>query len=215
MPVRIDAHLKSELIKWSRSRRTTLVMSVFTAYAALVLRWCDVSETIVQFQSDGRVSPLLRNTLGFFAFMLYLRVELCENDSFIDLIDRITHEHSKAYEHADFSYFASQLPRAEWLMNTSFNWIPGGAKTHTLGSDGEVECSPIKFVHPMGKILEVEGEPSMVFSDTGADEIYGEVFFPLNRFLEATMERFGRNLLVFIEALLTKPEVPVKRVPLV
>lgn len=215
----IGKELKAELREWCRLRRTTLVMSVFTAYVGLVLRWCNVSEAVIQYQSDGRVSPKIENAIGFFASVLYLRIELLEDDNFVDLMNRVTEEYCKAYEHADFYYMAAQVPPAEFTRNTVFNWIPQGSKTDLSGLDGSedaISCTPVSFVHPMLRKLELnlDYEPSIRLCDTD-EAIVGDVHFPLSRFSIHTMERFGRNFLMLIRTLLRQPEGRVKDILLV
>src|SRR5262249_7763103 len=106
VPLRIGGDLRRLLNQWSKSQRTTLVISVFTAYIALVLRWCGTSEAVFQFQSDGR-DPETVNTIGCFTSVLYLRVALHEEDRFADLLQRVTQEYCSAYEHADSAYLAT------------------------------------------------------------------------------------------------------------
>lgn len=211
VPIRIGRDLKAELREWSRLRQTTLVMSVFTAYVGLVLRWCNASESVFQYQSDGRVSPNIENTVGYFASVLYLRMGLLEDDSFLDLMNQVTEEYCKAYEHADFSYMAAQVPCPEFTRNAYFNWIPQGSTdlSDLNGSEYTITCSPVRFVHPMLKKLELDHDPGILLHDTD-DEVVGYVYFPLNRFSIDTMEKFGRNFLRFIGALLRQPEGRVK-----
>jgi hypothetical protein len=215
LPVRIGMELKKELSEWSRLRRTTLVMSVFTAYVALVLRWCNASESIIRYQSDGRVSSEIQNTIGYFASALYIRTGLLEGDRFIDLLNHVIDQYCKAYEHTDFSYFSAQVSPPEITRSSGFNWLPQRSKFDSVGSEDAITCSPVNFVHPMGKNLEVDGEPSIGLLETEEGGIAGEVWFPLNRFSVETMERFGRNFLVFIQALLRQPEGRVRDILLV
>lgn len=212
VPVRIAGHLKAKLREWCRLKHTTLAMSVFTAYVGFVLRWCNASESVIRYQSDGRVSPKIENTIGFFASVLYFRMKLREDDSFLDLLNQVTEEYCKAHEHADSSYMAAQVPRLEFTRNTVFNWVAQGSKIdlfHLDGSDNAITCSPIPFAHPMLKNLELDHEPGILLYDAD-EEVVGYVYFPLNRFSTDMMERFGRNFLGFIEALLRQPEGRVK-----
>lgn len=217
VPLQIDRDLKTELCKWCRLRRTTLAMSVFTAYVGLVLRWCNASEFVIRYQSDGRGSPKIENTIGFFASALYLRIGLLEGDSFVDLLNRITEEYCKAYEGADFSYVAAQLPRPEFTRSTVFNWVPQGRRiglSDIGGSKNQISCSPVHFTHPMLKQLELDQEPFVLLFDDD-DEVVGDVYFPLNRFSVEMMERFGRNFLVFVDALLRQPLERVNAISLI
>jgi hypothetical protein len=211
----IGRSLKAELREWCRLRRTTLAMSVFTAYVGLTLSWCNASESVIQYQSDGRVSPDLQNIIGYFASILYLRIELHENDTFVDLMTRVTEEYCNAYKHADFSYMLAQIPRPEFTRNTGFNWQPQESLNSNPfdpnGLEGKITCLPIRFAHPMVRSLELDGEPSVSLFDAD-DEIVGDVYFPRNRFSISTMEKFGRNFMLFIEKLLREPEKRVKEI---
>lgn len=217
VPLRIGSGLKQDLREWCRLRRTTLVMSVFAAYVALVLRWCNAPEAIFQFQSHGRFSPKIENAIGFFASALYLRLELREDDNFVDLVNRATGEYCKAYEHADFCYMTAQVPRPEFTRNTTFNWLPQGSFqadfSELSGSEDALTCTPIRFAHPMVRDLEVDGEPCVLFLDAD-DGIVGDIYFPRDRFSVRTMERFARNFSMFVRVLLSRPEERVNDIAL-
>jgi hypothetical protein len=216
VPVQIGIDLKMQLREWCRQRQTTLVMSVFTAYVGLVSRWCNTPDFVIKYQSDGRVGPELQNTVGYFASELYLRIGLLEDDSVVDLLNRVTNEYCKAYEHADSSYFAAQVPRPEWAMNSIFNWLREGPKLGPFGSADELTCSLVNFEpHPMARNLDRDNEPFIALSETEGGEIAGGIWFSLNRFSVDTMERFGRNFLLFIRALLMQPVGRVKDILLV
>jgi Condensation domain/TubC N-terminal docking domain len=206
VPVRLEKECTSDLREWCRLQRTTLAMGVFTAYAALVLRWCKTPKGILQYEIDSRINRSLENTIGYFASPLYLHVELLENDRFADLVRRITQEYCVAHDHADFSYLESQLPRPDFTRSTCFNWIPQG-----IQADLEAPYTPIPFEHPMLKTLERDNEPVILLFDTG-QEISGSIHFPLDRFSVPMMETFTRAFLTFIEALLRHPHARVRDV---
>ena len=213
LPFRIEADTVAQLQEWCRAQRTTLVMGVFTAYVALVLRWCDASDSIVQFQSDGRANPAMENAIGFFAVALYVRTTLRDDDTFVSLMQRLMREYCEAYEHTDSSYLKAQASRPGFSRNTTFNWIASGLPTEStvLDSTGhELACSPIRFVHPLAKRLNVDCEPSMVLSWCGQGEIAGELWFPNGRFTDPGMQRFVDNFLMFIQAMLANTGQRVK-----
>lgn len=212
--LQVGRDLKAQLGEWCRLARTTLVMCIFTAYVALVLRWCNAPESVIQYQSNGRVNPDIENTIGYFASALYLRIALLEDDRFVDLLKRVAEEYCRAYEHADSSYMSAQVPRPEFTRNTVFNWIVAGSKIDSFGLDRldhSVMCSPVPFEHPMLTLTNLENdfEPCIAFSET-EDEIICDVYFPANRFSVDTMERFGRNFLMILGVLRSQPELRVK-----
>jgi hypothetical protein len=202
--LKIGGELKAELREWCRLRRTTLAMGVFTAYVALVLRWCDTADTVIRYQTDGRVSPKVENTIGYFASVLHLRIQSLGDDSFVDLLNRVTEEYCKAYEHADFSYIDAQVPAPEFTRNTTFNWVPHGPTANLPKIDGMTTCR-FPYASPTLRISDKDSEPVVLFYDLD-DEVLGGVHFPINLFGIETMEKFGQNFMAFLEKLLRQPE---------
>lgn len=168
VPVQVGGALSAELREWCRLRRSTTVMGIFTAYVALVMRWCNVSDTVIRFEGNGRISQRIENTIGYFTAPLYLRIALFEDDRFDDLLNRIKDEYCMALEHADSSYLEAQLPRPEFTRNTAFNWVSRGAKTGPSELDGttdEIACSPFPFSNPFLSDLERDTEPFILFGE--------------------------------------------------
>jgi hypothetical protein len=210
--------LKVELREWCRLRRTTLVMAVLSAYVAFVLRWCNAWEGVFQSPIDSRGDSGIENTIGFFASMLYLRVGLLQDDSFIDLLNRVTQEYCSVYGYADPHEMSAQVPAPEFTRSPMFNWVPTGLSRGDLSAGGDsaevIRYCPVPFEHPMARNLQEDGEPMVLLYDTAEGDISGDVWFPLKRFSVDLMRRFGDNLLLFVEALLTQPEGRVKDVSL-
>ena len=212
VPFCIDERLKAKLREWARIQRTTIVMSVFAAYVALVLRWCNTSEAVFLYQIDGRLSHTVRDTVGNFAFPLYLRIKTLEESTFLDLLDLITSEYCRAYEHADFCYMGTQEPRQEFTLNTLFNWVGfDGRQSDPRGS--AIELSPIQIEKRMITAAEIDTEPSVFIRET-TREIQGQVYFPVSRFPFIAMERFARNIPALVSELLTRPVQRLTRVSL-
>jgi len=202
----ISRQLKAELREWSRLRKTTVVMSIFTVYVALVLRWCNASNAVIGYQSDGRVSAEMQHTIGYFSVTLYLQIELHRDDSFVDLMRRVAEEYLNMREHPTFSYLAAQMPLPEWTRSTVFNWVPQESTTALFGMGDELVCSPVDLVRSLVARVEGDGEPCIVLFDTEDGETACEVWFPTDRFSKSTMERFGQHFLFFTRMLLDQPE---------
>lgn len=208
----IPKNLKAQLQEWSRPRNTTPVMSLFTAYVALVLRWCAASQTVIQFISANRTLPQIEHAIGFFAAPLHVPVSFRSTDSFLDLLKRTTEEYCRAHEHEDLSYFEAQVPRPGFTFNSSFNWVPQVQKSaleELEGSENALASYPLLFEQPLVKKLERDSEPFIVIFDTDDDAV-ASIFFPPWRFPRKTMERFGQNFLAFVEQLLRNPEQLVR-----
>lgn len=212
VPIRIEHDLKCRLREWSRKMHTTVALSIFSAYVALIMRWCDSAEVVVQYITDGRVTPQVQSTVGFFAFPLYLRVAVPCSAGLVDLVSQVTQEYCRAHERADFGYLASKVPRPDCARTPSFNWVPHGRTVDSperVGSDQAIAQSGLRFPHPMMKTLKRDADPAIVLFD-GDDEVVGDLYFPLSRFSSATMETFARNLLMCINTLLDRPQASIQ-----
>lgn len=203
VPVRIEADLRSSLMRWCRMNRTTLVLSIFSAYAAAVLQWCRVTDGVLRYEINGRVRPEIENTIGYFAFGLNLRVEMDRNSTLDDVAKRVLSEYCAAYEHADYALLDTELPLHEFVRSPAFNWLTGDAAPQptapclpTISTKG----MPLSFAHPLMRTYEWDAEPAMVLSET-PDDIAGLLYFPLNRFSFASMERFVQSFLTCSGAL--------------
>lgn len=203
----IDLALKSQLGAWAQRHATTLVMAVFTAYVALLLRWSGQREGIIRYQTDGRTDADWQNTIGYFALPLFLRVHLRESDCFPDLLERVVGEYCDALQHADYCYLEAQLPKPGFARSSAFNWWPpqsDGELQPNTGSPSTLACSDVPFVHPLLRTLLLDAEPAVVFAEL-PDGIRGELHYPQAHCSRASMQRFAGALRTFIRALLREP----------
>ena len=216
IPLHIDNSLREQLREVSRARRTTVAIAVFTAYAALALRWSEVSDAVLQYETDGRASHTLESTIGYLASTLFLRIQLMDADSFADLINRVTVEYRSAQEHADLGYFAAQVPRPGFACNAAFNWIP--QKTRTPPQDPQrrgdaLTYAPVLFTHPMLKVDDRDNEPVLMLYDRDSC-IDGAVHFPTSRFSFERMQRFAANFRRFLGVLASQSDVRIQDIVL-
>ncbi len=198
----------------ARRMGTTLVMCVLTAYVALVMRWCDVFDTVIQVMSDGRTSPIIQHTVGYLAYPQYLHISVDRNATFTDLFHTVTEEFCRECENPSFSYFNTLTPQPGFTQNTRFNWIPvsrGVEYNKHKRSGRHNTITPVIFNNPALKNLDVDSEPAVVFQDVGT-EIAGFVAFPRSRFSLSTMLRFARAIDIFISAIVASPTARIRQV---
>jgi len=207
--VEIDKTLKNALLEWCREHRTTLPLCAFAIYAALVLRWCNCTEAVIQYQAAGRMSSKLENTVGFFASVLYLRINLRESHTFLDLLAHVMQEFCDANLPTDFCHMGTQIPRPELSRNTVFNWIPQAQNLDVVsaaqGKTPPMTLSPVSFVNPVLESLELDTEPWIAFVDS-VESVVGTLHFQQHRFAKADMERFCHNYRKRLLILLAEPE---------
>jgi hypothetical protein len=216
VPVRIESDLRERIATSSRARGTTVAMSIFTAFVGLVLRWSSVSEAVVRYQTDGRFSPLVENSIGYFAAVLNLKVRLLDSDTFLDLLRQVTREYCESYEHTDLSYLDTQVPPAEFTRNPGFNFVARGvnvgfASPHPHAA--AVTWQPRAFSYPSFEGTATDYEPMILLYDYGT-EIAGNLFFPPTRFSAETARRFAGCLVDFVRELVEAPRQRVVSIAL-
>ena len=135
LPIQLNDTLSSALRESGRRAGTTTVMSVLTAYAASILRLTHRTDLVVPFTTVGRLHPEVENTIGFFGVPTFLRIQLQENNSFLDLLEHITGEYGEMYQHQDSCRIAMQLTDPDVMWNPHFNWIPKEFNTNFAGDN--------------------------------------------------------------------------------
>jgi hypothetical protein len=211
VPVRIDSKLKERLQTWSRSWGVTLAMAVFTAYVALVLRWCGIARMVVGYVTDGRSDQKLENAVGFYASVLYLRISLSESDSFVDLVSQLVKEYCVAHEHDDQFYLIAQPDRPAFTKNTCFNWVPLGTRnalSTSIAAEFPLECVQISFPHPIVQRLDSDEEPFLVVEEHDS-EIIGDFYFPKELFPQETMSAFVKCFEATVDTMLSSSDRPM------
>lgn len=207
----IGPDTKKAMIEWSRTRRTTMVLMAFTAFSALVMRWYEVMDVVICYQTDGRTDPLVENSIGYFASELHLRMRWSAASSFLDLLDQATREYCSASEHADHSYLAAQWPPLPYTRNPGFNWVP-----NTLGAahgtqDGgirglAVSSIPLPDVFPeVDEAYDLDYEPGILLHER-EDAIDGMVLYPSTTASNDSMMKFRDGFLFLLEELMRQPE---------
>jgi hypothetical protein len=204
----IPEDVKGQLRRWCQDKRTTLAMGALTAFSAMVLLWYRVSDAAILYQSDGRNSPQVENTVGFLASTLYLKVGLGVADNWLDLLKRVTHEFCVAYDHADQSLLETQATCPEYLSNPGFNWIAQSEATqkeNLTSAAGLLLASPFDFVNPVLGRLDLDSEPHLMLRDVDA-RILGAMQFPMKRYSPEAMQRFARAFIACLSEMATNPE---------
>lgn len=220
-PIGFGETLSVGLRELSRQERTTLVMTVLCAYAASVFALCGTTDLVVPFATVGRLHPQLEHVIGFLACPLFLRIELLEDDSFVDLLTRITKEYRTAYEHHDSGRIVAQVPRPEFMGNAVFNWYPREFQVHptaftalggnrALADSGiPISLQPFVVENPLaadaGNEVEWGSEATLLLSDCEVG-ITGSLVYRTDHASDDEVRRFERNLLFFAQRLLREPQ---------
>lgn len=220
VPIRFGASLTARLSEVTRAERTTLVMAALTIFAATLLHWSGETDVVVPVVTSGRLDPQLQQSIGYFAAHLHLRIELLPEDTFIDLLKRVTTEYARACEHHDSSRIVAHSPPPPFAENPSFNWVPREFSIRPFGRmqgatpDDEIRIEPHSYQMRPRDDVDRDAELSVGLSDS-IEGVKGAIWHRTDRVRSATIEAFGLQLRRFAELLASdrKALVPRRREP--
>jgi hypothetical protein len=212
-----DQQLTTAVRELTVQRGTTLLMTLLTAYLVALSRWCDTNDLVVQVPTIARRHPEVQHAVGPFGTVLFLRVQLRQQESFIDLLARVVDEFNAAYEHDDAGAIPAATPSPPYASNPRFNFISQSLITsiqptfdwsHVRGGDD----SPITFERfdvkvPAGAQQE---EPFLRMIDR-RDELVGLLAYRTDRAKPETAKRFERSFRVVAEGMTQQPGGRISR----
>ena len=106
-----------------RTRTLSAAIVMLAVYVAALSRWCGQKEFVLPFAVAGRHRPEHVEMIGFLSYYLYLPVKLTGDETFLELMSKVSRAFYTALEHQDFARMSAQAP--ELLLGPSFNWVPG------------------------------------------------------------------------------------------
>jgi hypothetical protein len=205
-----DERVTAELRALSLQERTSLGMVVLTGFIALLMRWCDKTDLVVSIHTTGRLHAAVENTIGRFQCPLFLRAQLTGEDTFMDLLQRVTDEYSAAYEHHDVGRVLTHEPAKDLAMNPNFNWIPREMIWNPTNAAFDVQ--PFEGQYSGLRDIEWDGEPQFVMSETDHG-LTGAIAYKTKRIAPADLHRLKRNFQQFLQTLAKKPNSRVMSAP--
>jgi Condensation domain/TubC N-terminal docking domain len=210
LPIGLGQELSAQLREFSRGQRTSVAMSVLTVYAASLLRLYEKSDIVIPVVEMGRYYPEVEHTYGFFPALLFLRLEVSRQDSFLDLLNNVTKEYQGAYDHHDLGRIGAQVPTPGFARNASFSWLPRrglGLDTTDIddGRGNVIRQRPLRFTVPPLEDLGLDREPLVVLAETD-EGIAGVLCYRSDRFPASLMGRFAQGLRDGATRLVNEPE---------
>jgi non-ribosomal peptide synthetase component F len=195
-------------------------MSVLATWVAVVSRWCGTRDVVVPFLAMGRPGTEVENTIGCFVAPLYLRIQLRSDDSFLDLLRRVTEEYATACEHDDLGYIGAQFPRPAFTYNSCFNWHPREFRVDAAsfltcidpseidGWDDTLRLQPFTAEGSADETgshdMVWDDEPGLMLSE-GEDCVAGVLLYRAELVNSSTAECVARNLERFVDLLVAQP----------
>lgn len=123
----------------ARRERSLLSVITLVAYAIVLSAWCKTGDLLVALASHGRHQQALRNTVGYVANYLLLRIKIKREQTLGELIAQVKHDMAAAFAHRDFDRLPDFLP--EYTTEVVFNWQATHSKQGPLDHHVMFECA--------------------------------------------------------------------------
>jgi hypothetical protein len=206
--------LSMELRELARKLRVLSATVMLATYAIAVWRWCRQDEFVLPFYVAGRQTEH-RPIVGYFSYILHLHVKFSGQETFRQILSRVSNEFYRALAHQDFGRVATQKPG--FLAGTLFQWItwhPGdGAQEITQTSDDpvniEVERVPIRDFGEGSTIVPPDMVDVEITVFDAADGLCAMGTYRADRVTARTMERFMTDLQLTAQRFVHDPDTCV------
>jgi hypothetical protein len=205
--------LSADLRHLGRQGKTLPGMVLLAVYVAVVSSWCNQRDFVVPFNLIGRHSEH-ENIVGCFSHVLYLRMMLKGDETFMDLLKLTAQAFYRATFHQDYGRMA--LRRPELLEATLFQWlswhpheVPGmAAQDRVSRLHCEVEDVQAQDTAALTALPPSAVAVEMSFFET-PDGICALAHFRTSVFTPDEMNRFIKQLRAFSERIVRDPSMRV------
>jgi hypothetical protein len=159
LQVELEDRLVLAIHSAARQWQSIPALLVLTAFSAVLSRWSGQQDFVVPLVFAGRDDPDCLELIGFFSYVLMLRMQLQGAEDFRSQLGRVSREFCVACERQDHGRVVTgllaSLPARDGmkLFSTSFNWLSmsaaelAGAPSQDILShlDGKLAMSPFPF----------------------------------------------------------------------
>jgi hypothetical protein len=210
--------LSGKLRDMAWKRRTPVSLAVLAVLVAMLSRWCNQSDFVVQFVMHGRQThPNLTNTTGFLASFLHLRISISQQDCFMDLLETINLEFRSACEHHDYDRVPDLIPECKSSLHfnwTLTNWSRRKTNEISQSESSALTVKPFPIRRTSFRLMEPSPMRTLaawVFpGDSNTDEgIVATLGYDNDKFSSDTISRMARALKSIAVELLECPRSPI------
>lgn len=192
--------LSAGLLDLGRAARTLPAVPMLAAYAAVLWKWCQQGDFVLPFNTTGRPTAY-KSTIGYFSYVLYLRIQLTPDLTFRDLVSRVGNEFFTSLSHQDLGRLGRQRP--ELMSGTLFQWVTWDSD-HAPKEQIDVRefGEGLTIVPPGMTAIEVT-----VFDTATGLHAFGS--YRADRFTAQTVERFMADLRSAAEIFVNNPDARI------
>ena len=206
--------LSARLRELARQRQTLPALVMLAVYAASISKLCQQQDFILPFLIAGRDSER-ESVVGYFSYIVYLRVKCGGSESFIDLLKQVSNEYYRAAAfRQDFARNVAQRP--ELLGGTLCQWLSWHpTEVAGLGQDDLTRDLELKFQRIRCQNLEelTNVPPAAVDIEIAFFDVAGDIgafaTYRSDRFAKGSVLRLMQQLRSTAEHVVTDPLCPI------
>ncbi|QPB24431.1 amino acid adenylation domain-containing protein (plasmid) [Rhizobium sp. 007] len=210
VPVVIDQDLTRGLKRLSRQHGTTLFMTVLAAWAAVLSRLSGQDDIVIGVPSANRGRGEIEELIGFFVNTLALRVDLSDEPSVSQLLERTRRTALAAQEHQDlpFEQVVEIVKPPRHLDHTPLFQVMLAWQNNAVGS---LDLAGLNVAAAGDGLDQVKFDLELSLGEHG-EEIAGTFGYATALFDQATIERQRGYLLALLRAMVADADQPVGRI---
>ncbi|PIE25756.1 MAG: non-ribosomal peptide synthetase [Micrococcales bacterium] len=209
---RVPPDTSARLLRLGREHDATPFMTLLTAYAALLQRYSGQRDVLVGTPIAGRARTELEPLIGFFVNTVVIRSRFESDPSFAELLGRVREAALGAFAHQDVPF---ERLVEELVPDRSLSHSPLFQVVFTLESAGEAPARmPGLDVEPVGLPLTTTNFDLTLHLVETADGLEAAFEYSVDLFDPQTAERFGRQFVALLEAVVEAPQRPLSELSL-
>ena len=215
VPLKIDNDTTEKLKALSQRSRTTLFVTLLTAWAVLLSRYSNQDDIVVGTASANRNPAITEGLIGFFVSTLALRIKLLDNPTFLTLLNSVQQTAIEAHAHADvpFDRLVEALSIERHLgHNPLFQvlFVLQNVTQEKLAFP-DIETERLDFMEPTaGATFDL----TLSLRETVESGLQGTLEYNVKLFEPETIARMAKYFQILLKAIVTEPECPVGFLPL-
>jgi amino acid adenylation domain-containing protein len=208
----LDQKLTQHLKHLSQRTRSTLFMTLLTAFAVLLSRYSGQSDLVIGSPIANRHRRELEPLIGFFINVLALRVDLSENPDFLTLLQRVRQVTLDAYAHQDVP-FGQVREAVQPERNLSHNPLFQVMFILQNSPDQEFELPGLTIapLHVESGVSQYDLRLMLEETPTG---LTGEFEYNRDLFDRSTIQRWVSHFQTLLQAIVADPTRSIASLPL-
>lgn len=208
----LSAELTEALRRLGQREGATLYMTLLTAFAVLLHRYSGQNDFNIGTPVANRNHQEIEKIIGFFVNSLVLRMDLSENPTLLQLLQRVRETSLEAYTHQDipFEMLVEKLhPTRDLSHSPLFQVMFVMQNLPEAAIDlPDLTIRPVEFENGTSKF-----DLTLTMAE-GSAGLQAEMEFNCDLFLPATIDRMLNHLVMILEAMAQDPEQGVSALPL-